>query len=126
MTIRSNQPLAAVSHGTAGPLTEGSVPEGSVNGADHRGQPGLAHRFSVLGVLQYRAQRLVGHRHGQLLLAEHADREGPGEGLGDARRLGQVQGPQPADRGRDLAGQPFPSALANALAVSVLPTRCGT
>src|ERR1700760_1477842 len=60
----------------------------SVKGGDHGGQPGLAHRLFVLGVLQDRAQRLVGHRHGQLLLTEHADGEGPGDGLGDAGRLG--------------------------------------
>src|ERR1700722_1791157 len=58
----------------------------SVNGGDHRSQPGLAYRFLVLGVLHHRAQRLVGHRHGQFLLAEHADGEGPGNGLGDTGR----------------------------------------
>src|SRR6201996_5235285 len=80
----------------------------SVKGGDHRSQPGLAHRLLVLGVLQDRAQGLIGHRHGQFGFTEHADREGPGDGLGDAWRLGQVQGSQPLDRRRDLTGQPLP------------------
>ena len=92
------------------PISGVTVPAGfggSVNGGDHRSQPGLAHGLLVLGILQYRAQRLAGHRHGQVLLTEDADGEGPGDGLGDARWLGQVQGPEPLHRGRDLAGQPL-------------------
>src|SRR5271165_40989 len=80
----------------------------SLNGADHRGQAGPAHRFLVFGVLQHGAQGLVGDRGGQLGGAEDAQREGPADRLRDAGRLGQVQAAQPVDRGGDLPGQPLP------------------
>src|SRR5271165_5316958 len=80
----------------------------SLNGADHRRQPGPAHRFLVLGILQHRAQGLVGHRDGHLGGAEDAQREGPADRLRDAGRLGEIQAAQPVDGGRDLSGQLLP------------------
>ena len=60
-------PRPAVCRATPNPAavaaTSGGV-RGSVNGGDHRSQPGLAYRFLVFGVLQYGAQRLAGHRDG--------------------------------------------------------------
>src|SRR5712691_7457448 len=50
--------------------------KGSVNGSDHRGQPGLAYRFLVFWVLEHRAQSLAGHRGGKFPGAEEAQREG--------------------------------------------------
>src|SRR6201996_9368606 len=65
-------------------VTGSGDPGCSVKGGDPRSQPGLGDGLLVLGILQDRAQRLAGHRHGQVLLPEHADGEGPGDGLGDA------------------------------------------
>src|SRR6266404_5925308 len=87
---------------------EGGPVKGSVKGADHRRQPGPAHRFLVFRVLEHRAEGLAGHRGGKLLGAEDAQREGPADRLRDAGRLGEVEAAQPVDRGRDLARQPPP------------------
>jgi hypothetical protein len=64
-----------------------------------------SHRGDVLLVLEQHAKRLLNLRCLQLLRAQGGKRRGPVQGLGDARRLGEVRGPEPLHEADDLAGQ---------------------
>src|SRR6185369_7805782 len=64
-----------------------------------------AHQFQVVVVLDHRAQGVLHRRGVQLGRPEHIEGAYPVDGLGYARRLGQLERAQPVDRRDHLAGQ---------------------
>src|SRR5215472_11222441 len=65
----------------------------------------LPDEVKIVAILDNGAQRVVSGLDGQVGLAEEAQRPHPVNGLGDARRLGQVELTQPVNGLDDLARQ---------------------
>src|SRR5947208_9101732 len=72
---------------------------------DERDESLVANRGEVLVVLQHRPERLLDRARVEVLPPERGERLRPVDRLGDARRLRQVQLPQPLHERRGLRGQ---------------------
>src|ERR1700721_557719 len=97
-------PSRAASDATSGPRP-GRVPRDAPSGA----RPGCGTPTHPAGSAwdggSRRSVNVADHLTGKPVGAEDAQRGCPADRLGDAGRLGEVEGAQPVHRGRDLPGE---------------------
>src|SRR5580704_3447001 len=91
----------------AAPPEPGSAagPASGLIGGDHGREPGGPDGLQVFGVLEHRTGGPARGGTVQAGRAEYVQRTGPTDRLGDPRRLGEVEVPQPGHPTGDLAGQ---------------------